>query len=146
MLPDVGAVTAAVPRDRNGDFEPQLVPRSGRRVAGFNDRILSLYARGMSVQDIRSHLAQIYGVEVSRDLISKLTDAIVDELVSRQNRPLDAVWPIIYIDALWVKIRSGSVVSKPVHLAVGVDMDRRKDVLGCGSVTAARAPPRGWPC
>ncbi|MFD8695500.1 IS256 family transposase [Kitasatospora purpeofusca] len=130
VLTDVGAVTVAVPRDRNGDFEPQLVPKNARRLAGFNDRILSLYARGMSVRDIRSHLAQIYGVEVSADLISKVTDAVVDELVSWQNRPLDAVWPIIYIDALWVKIRSGSVVSKPVYLAVGVDMDGRKDVLG----------------
>ncbi|GAA3597041.1 hypothetical protein GCM10022295_92180 [Streptomyces osmaniensis] len=100
------------------------------RLAGFNDRILSLYARGMSVRDIRSRLAQIYGVEVSPDLISKVTDAVVDELVTWQNRPLDAVWPIIYIDALRVKIRSGPVASKPVCLAVGVDMDGRKDVLG----------------
>ncbi|GAB2722720.1 hypothetical protein GCM10010442_49960 [Kitasatospora kifunensis] len=130
VLTDVGAVTVAVPRDRNGDFEPQLVPKNARRLAGFNDRILSLYARGMSVRDIRSHLARIYGVEVSPDLISKVTDAVVDELAGWQNRPLDAVWPVIYIDALWVKIRSGAVASKPVHLAVGVDMDGRKDVLG----------------
>ncbi|MCX5208367.1 IS256 family transposase [Kitasatospora sp. NBC_00240] len=130
VLTDVGAVTVAVPRDRNGDFEPRLVPRNTRRLAGFNERILSLYARGMSVRDIRSHLAQIYGVEVSADLISKVTDAVVDELAAWQSRPLDAVWPIIYIDALWVKIRSGSVTSKPVYVAVGVDMDGRKDVLG----------------
>ncbi|MEV7189611.1 transposase [Kitasatospora sp. NPDC093102] len=107
VLTNVGAVTVAVPRDRNGDFEPQLAPKNARRLAGFNDRILSLYARGMSVRDIHSHLAQIYGVEVSPDLISKVTDAVVDELVSWQNRPLDPVWPIIYIDALWVDIRSG---------------------------------------
>ncbi|MFF1344149.1 IS256 family transposase [Streptomyces sp. NPDC058290] len=130
VLTDAGAIALAVPRDRNGDFEPRLVPKNARRLAGFNDRILSLYARGMSVRDIRSHLAQIYGVEVSPDLISKVTDAVIDELVSWQNRPLDAVWPIIYIDALWVKIRSGSVTSKPVYLAVGVDMDGRKDDLG----------------
>ena len=130
VLTDVGAVTVAVPRDRNGDFEPRLVPRNARRLAGFNERILSLYARGMSVRDLRSHLAQIYGVEVSADLISKVTDAVVDELAAWQSRPLDAVWPIIYIDALWVKIRSGSVTSKPVYVAVGVDMDGRKDVLG----------------
>ncbi|MFI6007028.1 IS256 family transposase [Streptomyces sp. NPDC051366] len=130
FLTDAGVGTLAVPRDRNGDFEPRLVPKNARRLAGFNDRTLSLYARGMSVRDIRSHLAQIYGVEVSPDLISKVTDAVVDELVGWQNRPLDAIWPIIYIDALWVKIRSGSVTSKPVYLAVGVDMDGRKDVLG----------------
>ncbi|MGA5824399.1 IS256 family transposase [Kitasatospora sp. NPDC094028] len=130
VLTDVGAVTVAVPRDRNGEFEPRLVPKNSRRLAGFNERILSLYARGMSVRDIRSHLAQIYGVEVSADLISKVTDAVAEELSAWQNRPLDAVWPIIYIDALWVKIRSGAVSSKPVYLAVGVDMDGRKDVLG----------------
>ncbi|MEU1535957.1 IS256 family transposase [Streptomyces fagopyri] len=128
LLTDAGAIALSVPRDRNGDFEPRLIPKNARRLAGFNDRIL--YARGMSVRDIRSHLAQTYGVEVSPDLISKVTDAVVDELVSWQNRPLDAVWPIIYIDALWVKIRLGSVTSKPVYLAVGVDMDGRKDVLG----------------
>ncbi|MCX4779856.1 transposase [Streptomyces sp. NBC_01264] len=90
VLTDAGAVTLAVPRDRNGNFEPRLVPKNARRLAGFNDRILSLYARGMSVRDIRSHLAQIYGIEVSPDLISKVTDAVIDELVTWQNRPLDA--------------------------------------------------------
>ncbi|WP_420802739.1 IS256 family transposase [Streptomyces adustus] len=130
VLTDAGAVTLAVPRDRNGQFDPKIVPKGARRLAGFNERILSLYARGMSVRDIRSHLATIYGVEVSPDLISTVTDAVVDELAAWQNRPLSAVWPIIYIDALWVKIRSGSVVSRPVYVAVGVDMDGCKDVLG----------------
>ncbi|QHC26414.1 IS256 family transposase [Streptomyces sp. GS7] len=130
VLTDAGAVTLAVPRDRDGSFEPQLVPKHARRLAGFNEQVLSLYARGMSVRDIRSHLAGMYGVEVSPDLISKVTDAVTDELDAWQNRPLDALWPIIYIDALWVKIRSGSVASRPVYLAVGVDMDGCKDVLG----------------
>jgi putative transposase len=130
VLTDAGAVTVAIPRDRNGAFDPRILPKGARRLAGFNERILSLYARGMSVRDIRSHLAAIYGVEVSPDLISTVTDAVVDELAAWQNRPLDAVWPIIYIDALWVKIRSGSVVSRPVYVAVGVDMDGCKDVLG----------------
>ncbi|WP_369359754.1 IS256 family transposase [Streptomyces sp. cg2] len=130
VLTDAGAVTVAVPRDRNGSFEPRLVPKHARRLAGFNEQILSLYARGMSVRDIRSHLAGCYGVEVSPDLISKVTDAVADELAAWQNRPLEAIWPIIYIDALWVKIRSGAVVSKPVYLAVGVDMGGCKDVLG----------------
>ncbi|MER6530515.1 IS256 family transposase [Streptomyces sp. NPDC001508] len=130
VLTDAGTVTVAVPRDRNGAFDPRILPKGARRLAGFNERILSLYARGMSVRDIRSHLAAIYGVEVSPDLISTVPDAVVDELAAWQNRPLDAVWPIIYIDALWVKIRSGSVVSRPVYVAVGVDMDGCKDVLG----------------
>ncbi|MFE3991515.1 transposase [Streptomyces goshikiensis] len=86
---DAGAVTLAMPRDRNGDFEPRLVPKNARRLAGFNDRILSLRARGMSVRDIRSHLAQVYGVEVGPDLIGKATDAVIDELATWQNRPLD---------------------------------------------------------
>ncbi|MFI6689716.1 IS256 family transposase [Streptomyces sp. NPDC050485] len=130
VLSDAGAVTLAVPRDRDGSFEPQLAPKHARRLAGFNDQVLSLYARGMSVRDIRSHLAGMYGIEVSPDLISKVTDAVTDELEAWQTRPLDAVWPIIYIDALWVKIRSGSVASRPVYLAGGVDMDGCKDVLG----------------
>ncbi|MGV9653136.1 IS256 family transposase [Streptomyces sp. NPDC003554] len=130
VLTDAGAVTLAVPRDRDGSFEPQLVPKHARRLAGFNEQVLSLYARGMSVRDIRSHLAGMYGVEVSPDLISKVTDAVTDELDTWQNRSLDAIWPIIYIDALWVKIRSGSVASRPVYLAVRVDMDGCKDVLG----------------
>lgn len=105
--------------------------KGARRLAGFNERILSLYARGMSVRDIRSHLAAVYGVEVSPDLISTVTDAVLDELAAWQNRPLDAVWPIIYIDALWIKIRSGAVTSRPVvYLAVGVDMDGRKGSPG----------------
>lgn len=130
VLTDAGAVTVAVPRDRNGAFAPKILPKGARRLAGFNERILSLYARGMNVRDIRSHLAAIYGVEVSPDLISTVTDAVVDELAAWQNRPLDPVWPIICIDALPVEIRSGAVASRPVHLAVGVDMDGRKDVLG----------------
>ncbi|MET9046037.1 IS256 family transposase [Streptomyces sp. NPDC004362] len=130
VLTDVGAVTVAAPRDRDGTFEPRLVPKHARRLAGFNDQILSLYARGMSVRDIRSHLASLYGIEVSPDLISKVTDAVADKLAAWQNRPLDAVWPIIYIDALGVRIRSGSVASQPVYLAIGVDMDGCKDVLG----------------
>ena len=113
-----------------GPSNRSWVPKHARRLAGFNDQVLSLYARGMSVRDIRSHLANMYGVEVSPDLISKVTDAVTDELDAWQNRPLDAVWPIIYIDALWVKIRSGSVASRPVYLAVGGDMDGCKDVLG----------------
>ncbi|HET6353591.1 MAG TPA: IS256 family transposase [Streptomyces sp.] len=130
VLTDAGAVTLAVPRDRNGEFDRKIVPKGARRLAGFNERILSLYARGMSVRDIRSHVAAIYGVDVSPDLISTVTDAVVEELATWQNRLLDAVWPIIYIDALWVKIRSGAVVGQPVYVAVGVDMDGCKDVLG----------------
>ena len=97
---------------------------------GFNERIIALYARGMTVRDIRSHLAEIYGVDVSPDLISKVTDAVWDELESWRNRPLDAVYPIVYIDALNIKIRDGIVQNRPAYLAVGVDLEGRKHVLG----------------
>jgi hypothetical protein len=130
VLTDVGAVAVTVPRDRNGSFEPKMVPKHARRLAGFNEQILSLYARGMSVRDIRAHLAAIYGVQVSPDLISRVTDAVTEEITIWQNRPLDPLWPIIYIDALWVKIRDGAVANRPVYLAVGVDLDGCKHILG----------------
>ena len=95
VLTDVGAVDVDVPRDRNGDFEPRIVPKGVTRLDGFNDRIISLYARGMTVHDVQRHLQEIYGVEVSPDLISKVTDAVWDELEEWRNRPLDAVYPIV---------------------------------------------------
>nr|WP_051499121.1 IS256 family transposase [Nocardia sp. BMG51109] len=130
VLTDIGAVEVNTPRDRNGSFEPRIVPKHARRLAGFNEQILSLYARGMSVRDIRSHLQQMYGVEVSGDVISRVTDAVTEKITIWQNRPLDPVWPIVYIDALWIKIRDGAVSNRPVYLAVGVDLDGRKHVLG----------------
>jgi putative transposase len=130
VLTDIGAVEVEVPRDRNGDFTPRIVPKGARRLSGFNEQVLSLYARGMSVRDIRSHLAKLYGVEVSPDLISKVTDAVAEEITAWQMRPLDPIWPVIYIDALWIKIRDGQVVNRPVYVAVGVDLDGAKHVLG----------------
>lgn len=130
VLTDIGAVEVAVPRDRNGEFEPKIVPKHARRLAGFNEQILSLYARGMSVRDIRAHLAQLYGVEVSGDVISRVTEVVAEEITIWQNRPLEPVWPIVYIDALWIKVRDGVVTNRPVYLAVGVDLDGCKHVLG----------------
>ena len=130
VLTEAGAVDLDVPRDRNGEFEPRIVPKGATRLKGFNDRIISLYARGMTVRDVQSHLEEIYGVEVSPDLISKVTDAVFDELEAWRNRPLDAMYPIVYIDALVIKIRDGVVANRPAYLAVGVDLDGRKHVLG----------------
>lgn len=127
---DIGPVEVAVPRDREGSFEPQIVPKGTRRLEGFNERIIALYARGMTTRDIQQHLREMYQVEVSPDLISKVTDAVVDELHSWQNRPVDSVFPILYIDALWVKVREGSVANRPVYLAVGIDLEGAKHVLG----------------
>ena len=130
LLTEAGAVDLGIPRDRNGGFEPKIVPKGTTRLKGFNDRIVSLYARGMTVRDVRSHLEEIYGVDVSPDLISKVTDAVFDELQDWRNRPLDDMYPIVYIDALMIKIRDGVVQNRPAYLAVGVDLEGRKHVLG----------------
>jgi putative transposase len=130
LLTEVGPVELAVPRDRAGSFDPRIVRKGQSRLDGFNDRIIALYARGMTVRDIRAHLREIYDVEVSPDLISRVTDAVVDELAEWQSRPLDSVYPVVFIDALMVKIRDGVVANRPVYLAIGIDCDGAKQVLG----------------
>jgi putative transposase len=130
VLTDVGAVDLAVPRDRNGTFEPQIVRKGQTRLEGFNDRIIALYARGMTTRDIRAHLREMYDVDVSPDLISRVTDGVLEELAEWQSRPLDAVYPVIFIDALMVKIRDGVVANRPVYLAIGIDCEGAKQVLG----------------
>jgi transposase-like protein len=128
---DDGPVEIAVPRDREGSFEPQLIAKHQRHFNGFDDKILSMYARGMSVREIQSHLREIYHTEVSPDLISTVTDAVLDELRAWQQRELEPVYFILYLDALVVKIRDrGTVQNKAVYLAVGVGEDGTKDVLG----------------
>jgi transposase-like protein len=131
VLTDIGPVDLLVPRDRNGEFDPKIVAKHQTRLKGFNERIIALYAGGMTTRDIRKHLKQIYGVEVSPELISRVTDGVVEELNEWQNRPLEAVYPILYIDALVVKVRDqGMVRNKPAYLAIGVDVEGRKNVLG----------------
>jgi len=128
---DQGDVTVEVPRDRNGTFEPKLVKKHQRSFKGFDDKILSMYARGMSVRDIQAHLAEIYGTEVSPDLISRVTDAVIDEVQAWQARPLDAVWPIVFLDALVLKVRDQGVVqNKSAYIALGMGVDGHKEVLG----------------
>jgi putative transposase len=131
VLTDVGAVDLDVPRDRNGTFEPAIVPKGVTRLRGFNENVVALYASGMSTRDIRKTLKRLYSVDVSPDLISRVTAGVLDELAAWQARPLDAVYPIVYVDALVVKVRTqGVVVNRPAYLAVGVDVDGRKHVLG----------------
>jgi putative transposase len=126
-----GPVTVAVPRDREGAFEPVIVPKRTRRLAQVDDMILSLYARGMTTRDITAHLKEVYGSDVSPALVSKVTDVVSDEITSWQNRPLDDVYPILYLDALVVKVRDGGMVTnKAAHLVIGVDCDGIKNVLG----------------
>ena len=128
---DHGDMEISVPRDRTSEFEPQIVKKGQRRFSGFDDKILSMYARGMTTRDIQGHLEEIYGVEVSPELISTVTDGIISEVTEWQNRPIDEVYPIVFFDALRMKIRNeGRVINKAAYLAVGVGMDGIKDVLG----------------
>jgi len=128
---DHGELELSVPRDRNSEFEPQIVKKGQRRFTGFDDKIVSMYARGMTTRDIQGHLKEIYGVEVSPDLISSVTDGILSEVKEWQNRPLDEVYPIVFFDAIRMKIRDeGRVINKAAYLAIGVGMDGLKDVLG----------------
>jgi putative transposase len=127
---DFGELPIEIPRDRHGTFEPQLIPKHQTRWTGFDDKILSLYARGMTVREIQSHLEEMYGTEVSPTLISSVTDAVIDEVKAWQARPLDTLYPILYLDCIHVKIRDGSVRVKAVYLAIGINMAGEKEVLG----------------
>ena len=121
----------AVPRDRDGSFEPQLVPKRQRRLAGFDDQVLALYARGLSTREIQAHLEDLYEVEVSPTLISNITDAVLDEVRAWQARPLASVYPILYFDALFVKSRhEGPVQTKAVYVALGITIEGEKELLG----------------
>jgi len=128
---DTSAVRLAIPRDRAGTFEPQLVPKHQRRLPGFDAKVISLYARGLTVREMQAHLAELYGVTVSPDLISTVTDAVLEEVTAWQQRPLAPCYPVIFFDALRAKIRDeGAVKTKAIYLALGVTPDGRKDVLG----------------
>lgn len=131
VITDQGDVTLGVPRDRNGDFEPQIVQKRQTRLEGFDDKVLALYARGMTVRDIQSQLKDIYGTEVSPALISNVTDAVMDEARAWQTRPLENVYPIVFFDALVVKVRENQrVINKSVYLALAVNTSGQKELLG----------------
>jgi len=126
-----GTMPIEIPRDRDSSFEPTIISKGQTRFAGFDDKIISLYARGLTTRDIQGHLKEIYGVEVSPSLISTVTDAVADEVKIWQNRPLDALYPIVYMDAIRVKCRdNGHVINKAVYLAIGITMEGVKEVLG----------------
>lgn len=127
-----GPIELSIPRDRNAAFEPRIVPKHARRIGRIEDMILSLYSRGMTTRDIEAHLAEIYGITASRELISKVTDVVEDEIKAWQSRPLDAVYPIVYVDGIRLRIRDNGVVTqRSAHLVIGVDTDGRKHALGC---------------
>jgi putative transposase len=127
---DVGEVRIEVPRDRNGTFDPVVVPKRSRRLAGFDDAVLSLYAKGMTTGDIAAHLADIYGDQVSRSLVSRVTDAVVEDMQAWRSRPLNSVYPVVLLDAIFIKVREGTVANRPVYVAMGIDTDGYRDVLG----------------
>jgi putative transposase len=140
---DFGEAEIEVPRDRNGTFTPQIVAPHQRRFTGFDDKILSMYARGMTTREIQGHLEEIYGVEVSPSLISSVTDAVVEEVKEWQSRPLEPLYPILFLDALMVKMRhEGRVENRAVYVAVGIDLEGRKDVLGLW--TSANEGAKFW--
>ena len=143
VLTEVGPIPLEVPRDRNGKFEPQIVPKHARRVEGFNEAIVSLYARGLTTGDIRAHLGEIYGVEVSRDLVSRVTDAVAEELAAWQSRPLDAIYPVLLVDAIFVKIRDGQVANRPIYVALGINCHGQRDVLGMWAGTGGEGA-KAW--
>ena len=130
MLTDDGAVAIAVPRDREGTFEPRLIGKHERRFTGFDDKVLALYARGMTVREIQAFLNEMHGVEVSPDLISTVTDGIVAEIRAWQTRPLDPMYPVVFFDALRVKIRDkATVMRKAVYLTLAILPDATRDIL-----------------
>lgn len=140
---DFGQVEIEVPRDRNGSFEPKIVAKHQRRFTGFDDKILSMYARGMSTREIQGHLAEIYQVEISASLISEVTDAVMEEVKIWQNRPLENLYPVLFLDALMVKMRhEGRVENRAVYVAIGIDLQGQKDVLGLW--TSANEGAKFW--
>src|SRR5665647_2488916 len=131
VITDTGSVRIEVPREREGNFEPQLIGKHERRLTGFDDKIIAMYARGMTVREIQGFLAEMYAVDVSPDLISSVTDAVLSEVTAWQARPLEAMYPVVFFDALRVKIRQDGVVrNKAVYLALGMLADGTRDILG----------------
>ncbi|MGW4816323.1 IS256 family transposase [Kitasatospora cineracea] len=130
VLTEVGAVRIEVPRDREGSFEPQIVKKCQRRLTGVDEMVLSLSARGLTHGDICAHLAEVYGASVSKQTISTITDKVMDGMTEWQNRPLDAVYPVIFIDCIHVKVRDGQVANRPIYVALALTVDGTRDILG----------------
>ena len=130
VITDVGPVDIDVPRDRDGTFEPVIVRKHQRRLGGVDDMVLSLSAKGLTTGEISAHLAEVYGASVSKDTVSAITDRVLGEITDWQSRPLDAVYPVVFIDAIFVKIRDGQVSNRPIYVAIGVTVDGERDILG----------------
>ena len=130
VLTEVGPVEISVPRDRDGSFEPKIVAKRQKRLTGVDEMVISLAAKGLTTGEISAHLAEVYGASVSRQTISTITDKVVEGMVEWQNRPLDCVYPVIFIDAIHVKVRDGQVANRPIYVALAVTCEGRRDILG----------------
>jgi putative transposase len=130
VLTDVGPVQVDVPRDRDASFAPAIVAKRQRRLTGVDDMVISLVAKGLTTGEVQAHLAEIYGAEVSRDQISTITDRVLEGLAEWQSRPLDAVYAVLFIDVINVKIRDGNVANRPIYVILGVTADGERDILG----------------
>lgn len=130
VITDIGAVDIDVPRDRAGTFEPVIVPKRKRRLGGVDQMVLSLSAKGLTHGEISAHLAEIYDVSVSKETVTRITDSVIETMTEWQNRPLDEVYPVMFIDAIHVKVRDGKVANRPIYVAIGVTVEGERDILG----------------
>jgi putative transposase len=144
---EIGEVTVQVPRDRQGTFEPAIVPKCQRRIGGFDEAVTSLDVKGMTTGDFQAHLSGVYGREISRDLVSKVADAVLTEMQAWQERPLAPMYPVILIDAIVMKVPDGQVGNRSVYAGVGIDLDGHRDVLGMWvGPTGGEGRSSGWTC
>ena len=148
VLTEVGPVEIEVPRDRDGSFEPKIVAKRQRRLSGVDELVISLSAKGLTTGEVQAHLAEVYGAQVSRQTISTITDKVVEGMAEWQNRPLDSVYPVIFIDAIHVKVRDGKVANRPIYVALAVTCEGRRDILGlwAGDRRVGRARSTGCTC
>ncbi len=146
VLTEIGPVEIEVPRDTNASFDPQIVKKRQRRLTGIDEIVLSLRAKGLTTGEVAAHFQDIYGASVSKDTISKITEKVVAEMTEWCNRPLDRVYPVMFIDAIHVKIRDGQVTNRPIYVAIGVTTSGERDIWGCGPAMAERAPSSGSRC
>jgi putative transposase len=143
VLTEIGPIELAVPRDRAGTFEPIAVAKRRRRLGGVDAMVLSLSAKGLTHGEISAHLEDIYGAKVSKETVTRITDGVIDAMVAWQNRPLDAVYPVMFIDAINVKIREGQVANRPIYVVIGVSVDGERDILGLWAGDGGEAPSTG---
>jgi transposase-like protein len=146
VLTEIGPVEIEVPRDTDASFQPQIVKKRQRRLTGVDEIVLSLTARGLTTGEISAHFAEVYGASISKDTISKITDKVIEEMTEWCNRPLDPIYPVIFVDAIMVKVRDGQVRNKPIYVVVGVTVRGNATSSACGPATARRVRSSGCRC